>query len=95
MRNPLTVKIETWLGGVMILAISASLVGFFIIAVRNFNSDVDVLNSTTAKARVVGSQERMLIDQWLEENGTGISVQDVGYKYILNKFPNRPWIGGK
>lgn len=77
------------------MAISASLVGFFIIAVRNFNSDVDVLNSTTAKARVVGSQERMLIDQWLEENGTGISVQDVGYKYILNKFPNRPWIGGK
>jgi hypothetical protein len=95
MRNPLTIKIETWLGGVMILAISASLVGFFIIAVKNFNSDVDVLNATTAKAKVISPQERMLIDQWLEENNAGISAQDVGYKYILNKFPNRPWISGK
>jgi len=95
MRNPLSVRIETWLGGVMILAISASLVGFFIIAVKNFNSDVDILNATGVQVRNISPQEKQMIDQWLEENNTGISVQDVGYKYILNKFPNRPWISGK
>ena len=79
----------------MILAISASLVGFFIIAVKNFNSDVDILNATGVQVRNISPQEKQMIDQWLEENNTGISVQDVGYKYILNKFPNRPWISGK
>ncbi len=95
MKNQLTIRIETWLGIVLVLAISASLVGFFIIAVRNFNSDVDILNATSAQVRIVSPQEKALIDQWLKDNNTGISAADVGYKYILNKFPDKPWIIGQ
>lgn len=95
MRNPFTVRIETWLGGVLILAVSAFLVGFFVLALKNFNSDTDILNATGAKIRIISSQEKLLMDKWLKENNTGLSVQDVGYRYILMKFPDRPWITGE
>lgn len=87
-----SMKINSWVGGVIIVGFSAFLVGFFILAVRNFNSDVDVLSSTGAQIKTISPQEKFLIDQWLQDNAPGISAQDVGYRYILQKYPERPWL---
>lgn len=92
MRNPLAFKIESWLGAIIVLVVSAFLVGWFLIAVRNFNSDTEILNSSSAKLRTVSPEEKLLIDQWLQQDNIGISASEVGYRYIIQKFPDKPWL---
>lgn len=92
MKNPLTFRVESWLGSVFVLIISAFFVGFFIIAVKNFNSDTDILNSSSVKLRTVSPEEKSMIDQWLQQNNIGISAPEVGYRYIIQKFPDKPWL---
>ncbi len=92
MRNPLTFKIESWFGSVIVLIFSAFLVGWFLIAVRNFNSDAEILNVSGAKLRTVSPEEKSLIDQWLRQDNVGISASEVGYRYIIQKFPDKPWL---
>ena len=92
MKNPLTLKIESWLGLVIVLIISIFLVGWFLIAVRNFNSDTEILNSSITKLKIVSPEEKSLIDQWLQQDNIGISASEVGYRYIIQKFPDKPWL---
>lgn len=92
MKNPLTFRVESWLGSVVVLAVSAFLVGWFLIAVRNFNSDTEILNSSSTKLRTVSPEEKSLIDQWLQQDNIGISASEVGYRYIIQKFPDKPWL---
>jgi hypothetical protein len=92
MKNPLTFKIESWLGSVIVLIVSAFLVGWFLIAVRNFNSDTEILNSSITKLRTVSPEEKSSIDQWLQQDNIGISASEVGYRYIIQKFPDKPWL---
>jgi hypothetical protein len=92
MKNPLTFKVETWLGSVFILLISAFLVGWLLIAVKNFNSDTEILNSSGAKLKIVSPEEKSLIDQWLRQDNIGISATEVGYRYIIKQFPDKPWL---
>ncbi len=92
MKNPLTFKIESWLGLVIVLIISIFLVGWFLIAVRNFNSDTEILNSSITKLKIVSPEEKSLIDQWLQQDNIGISASEVGYRYIIQKFPDKPWL---
>jgi hypothetical protein len=91
MKNPLTLNIETWFGSVLVLLASAFFVGFFMIALKNFNSDTQILNSSGAKLRTISPEERSLIDRWLQQNNVGISAEEVGYRYIIQKFPDKPW----
>ncbi len=91
MKNPLTLRIETWLGSVFVLLAAAFFVGLFVIALKNFNSDTQILNSSGTKLRTVSPEERSLIDQWLQQNNVGISASEVGYRYIIQKFPDKPW----
>ncbi|MDP2933423.1 MAG: hypothetical protein Q8N81_04805 [bacterium] len=92
MKNPLTFKIESWLGSAIVLIFSAFLVGWFLIAMRNFNSDAEILNSSSTKLKIVSPVERSLIDQWLQQDNIGISASEVGYRYIVKKFPDKPWL---
>jgi hypothetical protein len=92
MKNPLTFRIESWLGSVVVLAVAAFLVGWFLIAMRNFNSDAEILNSSSVKLRTVSPEEKSLIDQWLRQDNVGISASEVGYRYIIQKFPDKPWL---
>lgn len=92
MKNPLTFKVESWLGSVVVLAVSVFLVGWFLIAVKNFNSDNEILNSSITKLKTVSPEEKSLIDQWLRQDNVGISASEVGYRYIIQKFPDKPWL---
>ena len=91
MKNPLTFKIESWLGSVIVLIFSAFLVGWFLIAVKNFNSETEILNFSGTKLKTVSPEEKSLIDQWLRQDNIGISAPEVGYRYIIKKFPDKPW----
>ena len=92
MKNPLTFRIESWLGSVIVLVVSAFLVGWFLIAVKNFSSETEILNSSGAKLKIVSPEEKSLIDQWLQQDNVGISASEVGYRYIVKKFPDKPWL---
>lgn len=91
-RNPLTFRIESWVGAVLVLGFSAFMVGIFIVALKNFNSDVDILNASGTKVKTIPSYERAMIDEWISKSNIGLSVQEVGYRYILQHFPDKPWI---
>lgn len=92
MRNPLTLHIESWLGSVFIIALSVFFVGLLFIAIKNFDSDNKILNASGTKVKSVSVQERRLIDEWLGRNQIELSVEEVGYRYIVKKYPDRPWI---
>ncbi len=91
MKNPLAVQIESWFGSLLVLVFAGFMIGFFLISVKNFNSDVDILNSTGTKLIVVSLEERQLIDQWLLDSNQGVSAKEVGYRYIISHFPDKPW----
>jgi len=93
MRNPLTFHIESWVGAVLVLAVSAFLVGIFVIAVKNFGTDAEILaaSDSRVKIRTISAEEKALIDSWLAKTNTGISAEDVGYRYLIKKYPDKPW----
>lgn len=93
MKNPLVVRVESWVGSIIILVFSAFLVGLFMIAVKNFGSDAEILSSSGNNLRTVSAEERMLIDDWLVKSDPGLSVKEVGYRYLIRKFPDKPWAG--
>ncbi|HXK35465.1 MAG TPA: hypothetical protein VJZ52_00225 [Candidatus Paceibacterota bacterium] len=43
MRNPLSLRVETWLGVVFLLSLTILLVVFMFNTLDNFNSDMDVM----------------------------------------------------
>ncbi|MDO8676525.1 MAG: hypothetical protein Q7K16_02645 [Candidatus Azambacteria bacterium] len=94
MRNPLTFHIESWVGSLFVLAFSAFIVGIFILAVRNFGLDADILASSNSevKFKTVSAEEKVLIDDWLTKNNPGVSVPEVGYRYLIKKYPDKPWL---
>ena len=92
MRNPLTFRIESWLGSVLVLAFAAFFVGIFVIAVKNFGSDTETLSSYAVKLRTISSEEKALIDTWIAREASDISIKDVGYRFILQKYPDKPWL---
>ena len=77
----------------IVLIVAVFLVGIFIIAVKNFGTDAEILSSSAngVRIRTVSAQEKVLIDSWLAKNNTGISVEDVGYRYLIKKYPDKPW----
>ena len=92
MRNPLTFQIESWVGSVIVLIFSAFLIGVVVIAVKNFDSDAEVLFSTSTKLKTVSYEERTLIDTWIAREAPGISVKEVGYRYVIKQYPDKPWL---
>lgn len=92
LRNPLTLHIESWLGSVFIIALSLFFVGLLFIAVKNFDSDNRILNANSTKVKSVSAQERRLIDEWLGRNQIELSVGEAGYRNIVKKYPDKPWI---
>lgn len=91
MKNPLSLKVESLLGSIFVLTLSAFFVGLMLIAVKNFNSDNEILGMSNSKIRLISIQERKLIDEWLVRNNIGLSAQEVGYRYIVRKYPAKPW----
>lgn len=91
MKNILTFHIESWLGAVYVLLVAAFLVGLFLIAMKNFNSDNEILNASGSSLKTISSVERQAIDSWLVENSK-LSTKEVGYRFIIQKYPDKPWL---
>ena len=93
MKNPLTSNVESSLGAVFISLLTFFFIGLVFIAIKNFNSDIDVMAATDSnnKVSIVSQSERTLIQQWIEANGVQLPA-GTGYKYILRKYPGRPWL---
>lgn len=93
MKNPLTFRVESSLGAVFISLLALFFIGLIFIAIKNFNSDIDIMNGTYDNSRIirVSQTEQILIQAWVHDNN--IDVPDgLSYKYLLRKYPGRPWL---
>ena len=84
-------QVESRLGAAYITLLSLFFVGLLFIAVKNFNSDVVILESDTTKVKTISSTERTLIEYWVGENNIEIPKGE-GYRYLMRKYPHKPWI---
>ena len=91
MKNFLTFRIESVLGGIFVLAIAGFFVGYMYVSVENFNTDVSLMDSNNVQLKSVNETERGLIDLWVRENNV-IIPPDLGYRYLIREFPNKPWL---
>lgn len=53
MRNPLTIQVESYLGAVFIVLFALFFIGLIFVSMKNFNSDLTVLNSDQAQIRTI------------------------------------------
>lgn len=89
--NFLTIKIESYMGAIFISLLAAFFIGLIFISVKNFGSDVSVINSEQVRIKTVSTAERVLIQNWIKENDVEIP-EGVWYKYLLERYPSRPWL---
>lgn len=91
MDNPLTMQVESRLGAAYITLLSMFFVGLMFIALKNFNSDVIVLESDTTRVKTISSTERELIENWVRDNNIQIPEGE-GFRYLMRIYPGKPWI---
>jgi len=53
MRNFLTTQVESYLGVIFISLLTLFFIGLFFIAIKNFNSDLAIINSEQAQVRII------------------------------------------
>ena len=68
MSNPLTIQVESRLGVVYVSLLGLFFVGLIFIALKNFNSDLIVLDSQSAQVKTISTTERYLINDWIQRN---------------------------
>jgi len=91
MNNPLTSQVESRLGAAYISLLGLFFVGLIFIALKNFNSDIIILDSQTAQVKTISNTERELINIWIQEKNIQIP-EGKGYRYIIQQYPSRPWV---
>ena len=91
MRNPLSFRIEAWLGSLLLMAFAGFMVGWLILVQRNFDSDTDALVATSFAARVLPIKNRQAMDFWIEANHVTIPTGQNRYRYLLQQYPEQPW----
>ena len=91
MNNPLTTQVESRLGAAYISLMALFFVGLIFIALKNFNTDVGVLEADQSRIKTISGTERTLIGNWVEENNIELPEGE-GYRYLMRKYPNKPWI---
>jgi len=93
MKNPLTFHVESSLGAVFISLLALFFIGLLFIAVKNFESDIDIMTTTSnsIKTARVSEPELVLIREWLDMSNVEIP-EGSGYKYLVRKYPNKPWL---
>ena len=91
MPNPLTMQVESRMGALFISLLALFFVGLVFIALKNFNSDSITLNAQTAEIKTISNTERILMANWVQENGIEIP-EGKGYRYLIQKYPSKPWL---
>ena len=92
MKNLLTFRVESSLGAAFISLLSLFFISLLFIAIKNFDSDIDVMTATgnSIKLSKVTETERLLMGEWVAENSIDIP-EGSGYRYLIRKYPSRPW----
>ena len=93
MKNPITVHVESSLGVVFISLIAFFFIGLMFVAVKNFEADIDIMTATSGSTKIthLSDSERLLILEWVEYSDVRIP-EGSGYKYLVRKYPDRPWL---
>jgi hypothetical protein len=97
MSNLLTFSVESTLGAFLITGLAIGFGALLFVMSDNFNSDMDILGSNynevevSKKTTFITPFEKTLIVNWLAENNLSIP-EGHGYKYILEQYPDRPWL---
>ncbi|MEX2090684.1 MAG: hypothetical protein WD989_00950 [Candidatus Paceibacterota bacterium] len=91
MENPLTTQVESRLGAAYISLMALFFVGLIFITLKNFSSDVVVLEADQTRVKTISSTERILIESWVKDNNIQLPEGE-GYRYLIRKYPNKPWI---
>ena len=89
--NPLTTQVESRLGAAYISLMALFFIGLIFIALKNFNSDVVLLEADQTRIKTISSTERTLIEGWVKENNIELPEGE-GYRYLIRKYSNKPWI---
>jgi hypothetical protein len=92
-KNPITYKVESYMGASYACLLAAFFGSLIIIAVKNFETDIDIMSATsnTNKVSHVSETERTLIEEWVDRNDVLIP-EGKGYRYLINEYPDRPWL---
>jgi len=90
MSNPLTIQVESRLGVVYVSLLGLFFVGLIFIALKNFNSDLIVLDSQSAQVKTISTTERYLINDWIQRNKIEVP-ESKGYRYIIQRYLANPW----
>lgn len=91
MDNPMTMQVESRLGAAYVTLLALFFIGLIFIALKNFNSDVLVLEADRTQVKTISGTERKLIENWVNERSIEIP-QGEGYRYLIRKYPDKPWI---
>ena len=79
------------MGAVFMLIWSGFLFGFLYVAIRNFDSDLEIISASTVEVRSIFLAQRKLIDRWIRENNIQIP-EGKGYRWLLKAYPSKPWL---
>lgn len=81
------------MGAVFIVVLAGFFIGFLFISMKNLDSDVSLVNADQSTIRGISSTERVLIKNWVEANNIEVP-EGKGYRYIISKYPSKPWLSG-
>ena len=79
------------MGATFISLLTVFFIALIFIAMKNLDSDVAVINSEQVQVKTISATERVLIQNWIRENEIKIP-EEVGYGYLIGKYPSRPWL---
>jgi hypothetical protein len=91
MKNFLTIEVESYMGAIFITLLAAFFIGLLFISIKNLDSDITIITSEQVQVKTISATERELIRNWVIENKVEIP-KGVGYRYLIKKYPSRPWL---
>lgn len=93
MKNPFTFQIESYLGAGFVLLFSLFCVGLILISVKNFSSDIEVMDAQQigqGGIHTFSQTERFQMDTWMQENNVQFPDGE-GYRWLERTYPSHPW----
>lgn len=93
MKNPITFRVESSLGAVFISLLSFFFIGLLFISIKSYETELDIMIATATNNKVgrFSESEKVLIRDWILDNDVELP-EGSGYKYLLRKHPDRPWL---
>lgn len=79
------------MGAIFISLLTLFFIGFLFISMKNFNSEMSLIDSISAQIKTISETERSLIQAWIKENQIQIP-EGRGYRYIIQTYPSKPWL---